>query len=157
MRRLVLIGSTIALAYVASALVLGCGGGSKGASANAQASPSTTTWVQVVSVAGRLSGRNSGGGGLEVDVKGGGVRFLVTVGAAPGWGAKVAAFHYELYPAGGFKETPPAVPLSAAVTSGRDSTRYDLRSTAPLTPGRYQLLYYGAGWYNMVVYVSGNE
>jgi len=82
------------------------------------------------------------------------VRFVVTVGAAPGWGAKVAKFHYWLWPVTNSPTAPSAITLHAKVTSHGDSKTYDLRSTTPLTPGVYELLYNGAGSYQMTVYVS---
>jgi len=148
MRRLILIGTTVALACVLSALALGCARGqtATSASGNAQASPSRAKWVKSVDVGGSLSGPNRGG-----------VRFVVTVGAAPGWGAKVAEFHYRLWPVTNspvFPTAPSAVTLHATVTSHGHFKTYDLRSIAPLTPGAYELLYHGAGWYQMTVYVS---
>jgi len=159
MRRLILIGTTVALACVLSALALGCARGqtATSASGNAQASPSRAKWVKSVDVGGSLSGPNRGRSSIGFEVKRGGVRFVVTVGAAPGWGAKVAEFHYRLWPVTNspvFPTAPSAVTLHATVTSHGYFKTYDLRSIAPLTPGAYELLYHGAGWYQMTVYVS---
>ena len=72
-------------------------------------------------------------------------------------GAKVAAFHYWLWPVVKSPTPPSDVPLHATITSHGDSKTYDLRPTTPLTPGRYELLYNGAGWYQMTVYVTAKE
>src|SRR5665647_2119162 len=156
MRRLIFIGTTVALVCVLLALALGCARGQTAASAsgNAQTSPSPAKWVKSVDVGSSLSGPNRGSSSIDVEVKRGGVRFVVTVGAAPGWGAKVAEFHYRLWPVTNSPRAPSAVTLHATVTSHGDSKTYDLRSTAPLTPAAYELLYHGAGWYQMTVYVS---
>jgi len=159
MRRLILSRTTIALVCVVSTLALGCAKGQATASSSgaAQASPSPAAWVKYVSVGGSLNGWNRGRSGVDVEVKDGGLRFVVTVGAAPGWGAKVAAFHYWLWPVVKSPTPPSDVPLHATITSHGDSKTYDLRPTTPLTPGRYELLYNGAGWYQMTVYVTAKE
>ena len=156
MPRLILSGTTIALALIVSTLALGCSRDHATAriDGTAQASPSPATWVKLVDVGGSLSSWNRGRSSIDVDVKSGGVRFVVTVGAAPGWGASVAKFHYWLYPRTNGQKPPSAVPLHATVTSHSDWKTYDLRSTTPLPPGTYNLLYNGAGWYQMTVYLS---
>lgn len=155
MPRLILSGTTIALALIVSTLALGCSRDHATAriDGTAQASPSPATWVKLADVGGSLSGWSRGRSSIDVDVKSGGVRFVVTVGAAPGWGASVAKFRYWLYRR---TEMPPlgAFPLHATVTSNGDWKTYDLRSPTPLPPGTYSLLYNGAGWYQMAVYLS---
>lgn len=146
----------VALVCVASTLSLGCAKGQETAisSRAARASPSPVTWVKLVDVGGSLNGWNRGRNVVAVAVNGGGLRFVVTVGAAPGWGTKVARFHYWLWPETDSHVPPLQMPLDATVTSHGDLKTYDMRPITPLTPGTYELLYNGAGWYQMAVYVT---
>ena len=149
-------GMALVLACFVSTVALGCATGPTTAVTTpvAQASSSPTTWVEYVSVGGSLSrGRSS----VNVNVSGGGLRFVVTVGPAPGGGADHAKFRYWLWPVTDSPIPPDRVPLRVAAKSHeteQDSTTYDLRTTKPLAPGTYVLLYNGEGWYQMTVYVQ---
>jgi len=157
MRRSILTGVTLALVLAAGSLALGCSKGQTtvGASDNAQASAGPAAWAKVVQLGGSLNGPRRGRSGVTVDLTGNALRFVVTYGPAPGWGANHARFRYWLYPVGDFKTAPDAVLLHAKVTardSEQDSATLRLETVEPLSPGAYQLLYQGSGWFSMTAY-----
>jgi len=157
-RVLLVIALAVALVCVVSALALGLANRQATASsaAAAQTSRSFSGWVKVVDLGGSLNGWSRGRSVVAIAVNGGdGVRFVVTLGAAPGWGAKVARFRYWVWPETDSPVPPPQqIPLGATVIAHGDWKTYDLRSLTSLPPGTYRLLYNGAGWYQMAVYVS---
>lgn len=156
-RVVIVIALAVALVCVASTLALARAQGQATASSGvaSQTSRTTSGWVKVVDLGGSLNGWSRGRSVVAVAVNGGGVRFVVTVGAAPGWGAKVARFRYWLWlEMDGPVPPPQQIPLDATVTAHRGWKTYDLRSPTPLLPGTYRLLYNGAGWYQMTVYMG---
>lgn len=159
MARPILGAAAAALVLVASSLVMGCVKSQTAASASSatQASPSSATWISVAHLGGGLTGPNRGRSFVDFDTVGGSVRIVVTVGAAPGWGVKTARFRYWLGPVTNGQVPSPDVPLHATITTHGDTKHYDLRSTEALMPGTYQLLYEGAGWYGMTVYVGATK
>jgi hypothetical protein len=126
-----------------------------GAVAQPRADASPPSWSKVVQLGGSLSGAQRGRSFVTVDLSGNAVRFDVTYGPAPGWGAKHARLRYWLYPVGNFSTPPAAIPLNAKVVAHQGqlgSKTVRLETAELLSPGTYQLLYLGSGWYSMTVY-----
>jgi hypothetical protein len=159
MARPILSVTAAVFVLAASSLVLGCAKSQAATSVGSavQASPASARWVSVVHLGGGLTGPNRGNSFVDFDTVGGSVRIVVTAGAAPGWGVKVPRLRYWLGPVTNGQVPPPDVPLHATITTRGDTKHYDLRSTEPVMPGTYQLLYQGAGWYGMTVYVSATK
>jgi len=157
MRRAILIAVVIALLAGTGALASGCaqGAAAVGAIDNAAASASPASWAKVIELGGSLSGAQRGRSNVTVALTRSALRFDLTYGSAPGWGADQARVRWWLYPVGDTAGPPPAVPLRIAAKTywrGNDSTTLRLETVKPLAPGSYQLLYQGSGWYSMVVY-----
>jgi hypothetical protein len=133
LQRAVLSSAAIALLLVVSALAMGCARGqaAAGATTARRALPSPVTWVKVVHLGGGLTGRNRGSSFVEFDVVGGGVRFVVTVGAAPGWGVKVARLRYWL-----ISVTNGHVPRRPSYSTPRSRPRATRSSTTCVPPNR---------------------
>lgn len=152
------------LVTVAVVLVVGLGGlalmlwssqPAGGTVLHSQTAASPAPWSKVVQLGGSLGGAQRGRSYVTVQVTGNELRFDVTYGPAPGWGAKHARLRYWLYPVGDFNTPPDAVPLEAKVTAHQSqlgSKTVRLETAEPLSPGVYQLLYRGSGWYSMTVY-----
>jgi hypothetical protein len=156
MRRAILITVIIALLVGGGGSALGCGKGpSVDAIANAQASASPAAWAKLVRLDGSLNGASRGRSGVTVALTGSALRFDVTYGPAPGWGANHARLRYWLYPVSDSKIPQPAVPLRVVAKTHKaeqDSTTLRLETTGSLSPGTYELLYQGSGFYGMIVY-----
>jgi len=157
MRRAILAAVVIALLGGTGALASGCGKGAAvvGAIDNAAASASPAPWAKVIELGGSLSGAQRGRSNVTVALTGSALRFDLTYGSAPGWGADHARVRWWLYPVSDAAVPQPAVPLRVvAKTHWRenDSTTLRLETVKPLAPGSYELLYQGSGWYSVVVY-----
>jgi len=159
MRRAVLIAVVIALLAGGGALALGCGKGTAavGAIDNAAASASPAPWAKVVELDGSLNGAKRGRSSVTIELTGSVLRFDVTYGPAPGWGADHARLRWWLYPVSDSKvQVPvPGVPLrvvSKTHVRSNDSTTVRLETAKPLSPGSYAFTYRGSGWYNVLVF-----
>ena len=156
MRRAILGAVLLALLAGAGVLASGCGReATVGTIDNAAASASPAPWAKVVELAGSLNGANRGRAGVTVALTGSALRFDLTYGSAPGWGANQARVRWWLYPLSSTHKAQPAVPLhvvSKRYSREQDATTFRLEPGGPLTPGSYQLLYQGSGWYSMAIY-----
>ena len=156
MRRAILAAVVLALLAGAGVFASGCGkGAAVGAIDNAAASASPAPWAKVVELAGSLNGANRGRAGVTVALTGSALRFDLTYGSAPGWGANKARMRWWLYPVSTTHKAQPAVPLhvvSKRYWREQDATTLRLEPRGPLPPGDYQLLYQGSGWYSMAIY-----
>lgn len=156
MRRAILAVVVIALLIGAGVLASGCGEkAAVGAIDSAAASASPAPWAKVVELGGSLNGANRGRAGVTVELTGIALRFDLTYGSAPGWGANHARMRWWLYPVSDTHKAQPAVPLhvvSKRYSREQDATTLRLEPSEPLTPGSYQLLYQGSGWYTMAIY-----
>lgn len=60
-----------------------------------------------------------------------------------------------LYPEDGGNAAPAAVPLKRTMREhSSEHTKFDLLSPYNLKPGKYRLLYWGQGWYDLTVYLT---
>ena len=136
------------------ALVAGCGQSSPTAAATTQSYGKGLGGVEVVELSGSLNGARRGKSAATVRLaQPSSLRFDVTYGAAPGWGANKARFHYWLYPVSAGPVALPAVPLRVTYkvhTKGQTVLR--LQTVQQLSAGRYTFLYQGSGWYGMSIY-----
>ena len=157
MRRTILAAVLIALLAATGALASGCGKGAAavGAIDNAAASTSPGPWAKMIELGGSLSGAQRGRSNVTVALTGTALRFDLTYGSAPGWGADHARVHWWLYPVTDGAVPQPAVQLrvvSKTYQHENDSTTLRLETVRPLAAGSYELLYQGSGSYSMVVY-----
>jgi hypothetical protein len=157
MRRAVHVIAIIAVIAASAATVIGCGTGTAAPGATDDAAPSASpaAWTKVVELDGSLSGARRGRSGVIVELEGSALRFDITYGPAPGWGADHATLHWWLYPVSDSKIPLPAVPLRVVSKTHwrpNDSTTLRLETVTATTPGTYHLLYRGSGWYNMAIY-----
>jgi hypothetical protein len=156
MRRAII--AAVVLVLLAGAVVFAPGCGKEatvGTIDNAAASASPAEWAKVVELAGSLNGANRGRAGVTVALTGSALRFDLTYGSAPGWGANRASMRWWLYPVSDTHKAQPAVPLhvvSKRYSREQDATTLTLEPGGPLIPGSYQLLYQGSGWYSMAIY-----
>lgn len=99
MRRAILAAVVIALLGGTGALASGCGKGAAvvGAIDNAAASASPAPWAKVIELGGSLSGAQRGRSNVTVALTGSALRFDLTYGSAPGWGADHARVRWWLY------------------------------------------------------------
>lgn len=161
MRRAFLAAILLTSLAVTVVLASGCGKAAStlGTIDEAAASSSPAPWAKVIELGGSLSGAQRGRSSVTVELAGSALRFDLTYGSAPGWGANQARLRWWLYPvsdANAKVPVPePAVPLQVVAKSHwreNDSTTLRLETAKPLSPGWYELLYQGSGWYGMVVY-----
>lgn len=156
MRRAILAAVVIALLAAAGVIASGCGEkAAVGTIDNAAASASPAPWAKVVELAGSLNGAGRGRAGVTIELTGSVLRFDLTYGSAPGWGANHARVRWWLYPVSSTHKAQPAVPLhivSKRYSREQDATTLRLEPSEPLNSGSYQLLYQGSGWYSMAIY-----
>ena len=110
------------------------------------------TWIELVNAAGRLNTLKYGSASLTFATGGGAVSIVVGVGTAPAWHVDIPQFHCELYPSTDAPVPPDKVPLRRLVVKRTaDYIKYDFLTPYDLKPGKYNLQYWGQGWYGLSI------
>jgi len=156
MRRLSVTCVGMMLLLVAAGCTTGPASDESATSASPSPSPRPTEWLELVNAAGKLESLEYGRASLRFTTTKGPVRILVGFGPAPAWHVDTARFHYSLYPESEGDAVLPAVTLKrlAETTTPTTKSKYVLLGRDDLEAGRYSLLYWGAGWYGITVFLA---